>query len=62
MAVVTPTDHPKSVRNHCEIEFFGGVFVLFIGFQIFFWYKGFCHRTESDLLFFLFVYNIQGVP
>ena len=28
MAVVTPTDHPKSVSNRCEIEIFGGVFVL----------------------------------
>ena len=24
----TPTDHPKSVRNRCVIEVFGGVFVL----------------------------------
>ena len=26
MAVVTPTDRPKSVRNRCVIEVFGGVF------------------------------------
>ena len=25
MAVVTPTDRPKSVRNHCVIELFCGV-------------------------------------
>ena len=25
MAVVTPTDRPKSVRNRCVIELFGGV-------------------------------------
>ena len=25
MAVVTPTDIPKSVRNRCVIEVFGGV-------------------------------------
>ena len=25
MAVVTPTDRPKSVRNRCEIELFCGV-------------------------------------
>ena len=35
MSVVTPTDRPKSVRNCCVIEVYGGVFVLSIGFQIF---------------------------
>ena len=28
VAIVTSTDHPKSVRNRCVIEVFGGVFVL----------------------------------
>ena len=28
MAIVTPTDRHKSVRNRCVIEVFGGVFVL----------------------------------
>ena len=28
MAIVTPTDRPKSVRNRSVIEVFGGVFVL----------------------------------
>ena len=28
MAIVTPNDRPKSVRNRCVIEVFGGVFVL----------------------------------
>ena len=28
VAIVTPTDRPKSVRNRCLIEDFGGVFVL----------------------------------
>ena len=28
MAVVTPTDRPKSVRNRCVLEVFGGDFVL----------------------------------
>ena len=28
VAFVTPTDRPKSVRNRCVIEVFGGVFVL----------------------------------
>ena len=31
MAVVTPTDRPKSDGNLCVIEVFGGVFVLSIG-------------------------------
>ena len=53
MTVVTPTDRPKSVRNRCVIEVFGGLFVLSIGFRIFCWYRGFRHRSESDLLLFL---------
>ena len=28
MAIVTPTDRPKSVHNRCVIEVFSGVFVL----------------------------------
>ena len=28
VAVVTPTDHPKSVRNRCLIELFVALFVL----------------------------------
>ena len=28
VAVVTPTDRPKSDRNRCVLEVFGGVFVL----------------------------------
>ena len=55
MTVVTQTDLPKSVRNRYEIEVFRGVFVLSINFRIFSLYKGFCHRTESDLLLFLFL-------
>ena len=55
MTVVTPTDRPKSVRNRCLIEVFGGVFVLSFGFRIFCWYRGFCHRTESDRLLLLFM-------
>ena len=49
--LVTPTDRPKSVRNRFVIEVFGGVFVLSIGFRNCCWYKGFFHRTKSDLLF-----------
>ena len=28
VAIVTQTDHPKSIRNRCVIKIFGGVFVL----------------------------------
>ena len=31
IAVIAPTDRPKSFRNRCVIEVFGGVFVLSIG-------------------------------
>ena len=37
MAVVTSTDRPKSVRNRCVIEVFGGDFVLsrwFLDFSV----------------------------
>ena len=55
VAVVTPTDRPKSVRNRCLIELFCGVVCVF---TLPFWHfrgcRGFCHRTESDLLLFVF--------
>ena len=37
MVIVTPTDRPKSDRNRCVIEVFGGVFVLsgcFLDFSV----------------------------
>ena len=52
MSVVTPTDHPKLVRNRCVIEVFGGVFVSSIGCWIFCWYKGFRHRLSQISVFF----------
>ena len=58
VAVVTPTDRPKSVRNRCLIELFCGVVCVFtLPFWQFRGCRGFCHRTESDLLLFVF----QGV-
>ena len=54
VAVVTPTDRPKSVRNRCLIELFCGVVcVVTLPFWHFCWFRGFCHRTESDLFLFL---------
>ena len=55
VAVVIPTDHPKSVRNRCLIELFCGVLcVVTLPFWHFCWCRGFCHRTESDLFLLLF--------
>ena len=56
VAVVTPTDRPKSVRNRCVIELFCGVVcVVILSFWLFCWCRGFCHMTESDLFLFLLV-------
>ena len=56
VAMVTPTDRPKSVRDRSVIERFCGVVCVFIlPFWHFCWCRGFCHRTESDL--FLFPYR-----
>ena len=50
VAVATPTDRPKSVRNRCVIELFCGIVcVVTLPFWHFCWCMGFCHRTESDL-------------
>ena len=56
VAVVTPIDRPKSVRNCCLIELFCGVVcVVTLPFWHFCWCRGFCHRTGSDLLLFVFI-------
>ena len=53
VAVVTPIDRPKSVRNRCVIELFCGVVcVVTFPFLYFCWCRGFCQRTESDLFLF----------
>ena len=53
VAVVTPTDRPKSVRNCCLIELFCDVVcAVVLPFWHFCWCRGFCHRTWSDLLLF----------
>ena len=56
VAVVTSTDHPKSVHNCCLIELFCGVVcVVTLPFWHFCCRRGFCHRTGSDLLLFVLV-------
>ena len=53
MAVVTPTDRPKSGHNNGVIDVFGAVFffcvcVAMLLFGVFCGLKGFCDRTVSD--------------
>ena len=61
VAVVTPTDRPKSVRTRSVIELFCGVVcVVTLPFWHFCWYRGFCHRTESDPFLFVFDSDILG--
>ena len=53
VAVVTPTDRPKSVRTRCVIEVFVAFFVLSRCFLLFFCRcSDVYHRTESDLFLF----------
>ena len=52
VAVVTPTDRPKSVRNRCLIELFCGVVCVDISVGV----GAFVIGLESDL--FLFLLNI----
>ena len=60
VAVVTPTDRPKSVRNSCLIELFCGVVcVVTLSLWHFCWYRDFCHRTGSDLLLFVLTFGIR---
>ena len=57
VAVVNPTDHPKSVRNRCFIELFCVVVcVVTLPFWHFCWCRGFCHSTGSDLLLFVSIH------
>ena len=61
VAVVTPTDHPKSVRNRCVIEGYGGVIcVVMLLFGFFCGCMGFCHRTESDIFLFLLLSHLRS--
>ena len=62
VAVVTPTDRPKSVRNRCVIERFCGVVcVVTLPLWHFCWCMGFCHKTESDLFLILFLWNVNVI-
>ena len=62
VALVTPTDRPKSVRNCCLIELYCGVVcVATLSLWHFCWYRGFCHRTGSDLLLFV-IQSMTNIP
>ena len=62
VAVVIPTDRPKSVRNRCVIEHFCGVVcVVTLPSWHFCWCRGFCHRTESYLFLFLFYSDVYTI-
>ena len=54
MAVVTPTDRPKSVRNCCVMEVFGGTFVLSVCFLDFSVGVGFSVIGLSQISSFFF--------
>ena len=57
MTAVTPTDRPKSVRNLCVIEVFGGVFMLsrcFLDFSVGVWALVIGLSQISSFLFYLF--------
>ena len=62
MAVVTQTDRLKSVHTRCVIEVFCAVFEVVNCFLMFCWYKGMCHRTESDIFLFPFIHLFDSRP
>ena len=62
VAVVIPTDRPKSVGNRCVIELFCcAVCVDTLPFWHFYWCRGFCHRTVQISSFFSDVKNLSVV-
>ena len=61
MPTVTPTDRPKSVRNRCVIEDFGGVlYVVTMVFELFCGCMDVCDRTESDLFLFVLASMVRN--
>ena len=60
VTAITPTDRPKSVRNRCVINVFGGGFCMlsccFLNFSVVGGF--FYHRTESDIFLYLFAFGL----
>ena len=62
MAIVTPTDCPKSVSNRCVIEVLvASLCCHFAFFGLFCWCNGLCHRTGSGLFLFLLLSLNDGL-
>ena len=63
VAIVTPTNRPKSVRNYyscvCNRSFWWRFSVVTLSLGFVFECRDFCHRTESDILLFLLVIPSQ---
>ena len=58
MAVVTLTDRPKLVRSRCvNISFCWRFYVVTLPFQHFYWHRGFCAGTESDIFSFHLLFD-----
>ena len=62
LPVVNPTDCFKSVRNRRVIKFFGAVLCCHCARFTLCWYRGFYHKTESDLFFFFLLSKVEKVP
>ena len=52
-ATVSRPEEDESDMPLCNRSFWWRLCVLSFGFRIFCWYRGFCHRTGSDLLLFV---------
>ena len=50
ITVVTSPDRPKSVCDRCVIELLVTSLCCHVAFLYFWWYRGLCHRTGSDLV------------
>ena len=61
--LVTPTGSPKSVRNRCVIELFGGSFLCIVTLSV--WYFCWCmwlSPISSFLLILYFDINLKFIP
>ena len=59
VAVVTPTDRRKSVRNRYVIDVWWCFRVVILLFGLFCWYNSFCNRRDSDLFLYIFYQTFE---